>query len=531
MLSLLILLVVSFACKKTNAGGRITKNDSSQETIDSSNQLEFSTYFGSGGRSGQVWEIAFDSSGNMVVTGYGTDYTKRHFPSAHLIGPGGGVNDVVVAKFTPDGKLLWMTLIGGSGGEMGLGIVTDSHDNIYIAGKTGSTDFPTTSGAFDRTHNGGAPSKIGKGIDAYVFKLSPDGKALIYSTFLGGSRNESARGGLAVDDQGFAYVVGSTKSSDFLDENGATPNPAKVNSYLGGKNDAFIAKVAQDGSSIIYSRYLGGSNNTQSEVILGAQVDARGNAYVHAIVSSDDAFTTPNAFDRTFNGGESDSYFAKISPDGKQLLYATYIGGSGNEYAERRMALDDNDNTYLVGSTGSSDFPVINAHQSKKGGRYDGFLVKLDASGQPLFSTYIGGSSRDHTTGPTLDANGNIFVAGGTESIDFEVTSKAYDITYNGGKSDAFLQAYNPSGQLIYSTFLGGGDFDGARNVAVDANGNPILVGGTKSSNFPTTADAHARFLSGGTDGYITKFDRSRMHMAEMRELVPKHKEDTFSRQ
>jgi hypothetical protein len=475
--------------------------------------LVFSTFFGGNGRYGTLREIAFDSAGNIVATGYGPHFTPSDFPTATIIGPGGGGSDIPIVKFTPDGKVLWVTIIGGSGFEKGYGIATDVNDNIYIAGGTGSQDFPTTAGSWDRTNNGGTTEKCPGppicNMDACVLKLSADGKNLIYSTFLGGSGNDGARGGLAVDNQGCAYVVGHTSSRDFLDEGGIA-NPQKVNRYLGGDVDAFVAKVSRDGSSIIYARYLGGSKG--SDVTMGVQVDADGHAFVNVIVRSDDAFTTPNAFDRTFNGGQSDSYFARLSTDGKQLLYATYFGGSGDEWAEHRMALDKSGNAYLVGFTASADFPTINAYRSKIAGPGDGYLVKLNPSGQPVFSTYLGGSRSDVSSGPFLDADDNILVAGLTESSDLEVTNGAYDTTYNGGKSDAFLQIYDPQGRLSYSTFLGGKKGDGARYVAVDVDGNPIVIGSSKSPDFPTSPTAYDQLHSGGDDGFITKFDRSKMH-------------------
>jgi hypothetical protein len=465
--------------------------------------LVFSTFFGGNGRYGTLREIAFDSAGNIIVTGYGPHFLPKDFPEATVIGPA-LVSNVPIAKLTPNGKLLWVTIIGGSGFDKGYGIAVDSLNNIYVAGQTTSSDFPTTQSAWDRTYNGG-------NADAFVLKLSANGKNLIYSTLLGGSGGDGARGGLALDSDGCAYVVGFTGSKDFLDE-GRIANPQKVNRYLGGDFDAFITKVSQDGSSIIYARYLGGSNGKGGEVTVGAQVGAQGHAFVNVIVRADDAFTTPNAFDRTFNGGRADSYFAKLSPDGKQLLYATYFGGSGDEWAEHRMAVDKSGNAYLVGFTASADFPTINAYRSTIGGSGDGYLLKLDPSGQPIFSTYLGGSKGDNVLGPALDANGNILVAGNSESSDFEVTPGAYDRKYNGGKQDAFFQIYDPQGRLNYSTFLGGKKGDGARYVTVDASGNPIVIGSSKSPDFPTTAGAYDQSHSGGDDGFITKFDRSKMH-------------------
>jgi hypothetical protein len=465
-------------------------------------RLGFSRCLG-GSSWGTLRGIAFDSAGNMIVIGYGPEFSPRNFPTATKIGPLGDQN-IPVAKFTPNGALLWMTLIGGSRLNRGYGVVVGSYDEIYVAGQTASPDFPTTPGAYDRTFNGGTPNPAHGPSDAYVLKLSADGQRLIYSTLLGGSKNDGARGGLAVDAQEFAYIVGFTESSDYL-----ASDPARVNDFLGGHSDAFITKLSQDGSRIVYSRFLGGSDNTganATEMAPGVQVDAHGHAYLHVIVRSRDAITTPNAFQRTFKGGRSDTYFAKLSPDGKQLLYATYFGGRGDEFAEHRIALDNSGNVYAVGQTRSPDFPVINAHQPSRGGGPDAYVVKLDPTGQPVFSTYIGGSDDESALGPALDAKGNIFVAGLTGSHDFKVTRNAFDRTFNGVK-DAFLQIYSATGQLLSSTFFGGRGFDFARYVAVDARDNAIVTGETDSRDFSTTPVSCARTNARATDGFIAKFN------------------------
>lgn len=146
--------------------------------------LEFSTFIG-GKRDGTLREIAFDSAGNIVVAGHGAEFVADNFPIATIIGPAANQN-VLVAKFTKAGKLVWMTIIGGSGLDRGYGVVLDKADNIYVAGRTSSSDFPTTPGAYDTTFNGGTPNPVVHGpSDAYVLKLSSDGKRLLYSTYLG----------------------------------------------------------------------------------------------------------------------------------------------------------------------------------------------------------------------------------------------------------------------------------------------------------------------------------------------------------
>ncbi len=466
--------------------------------------LEFITFLGTDlALESTLRDITFDSQGNIIVAGAGV-FDPAGYPPSKITTFGTiDISSAFVASISPDGSQLnWVTLIGGNGNEKGAyGIDINSNNNIYVAGATHSTDFPTTPGAWDRTENNITDMKP----DAFLFKLSPDGSQLIYSTYLGGSEGESARGGLAVDSQGYAYVIGGTASRDFLDENGIA-NPAKVNSFIGGVGDGFVTKVSQDGSSIVYSRYIGSPNDTQhDDTVLGIRVDNQGKAYIHTIVRTDGAYTTPGAYDTSFNGGDADSYYAIISADGKQLLYATYLGGSGGEYAEHNMARDGSGFAYLVGVTSSTNFPIMGGNQSSIGGAEDGFLAKFNAAGQLVHSTYVGGSDDDSAFGPAVDMNGSMYVTGFTKSSNFQTSPGAYDTSHNGDR-DVFFQAYDSSGVLFYSTFLGGGNYDYGRYIAVDPAGDIVIVGETKSSDFPVTPGAYDTTFSGVSDIFIAKF-------------------------
>lgn len=466
---------------------------------------EFSTYL-DGGRWGTLRDIGFDSSGNVVVVGHGC-FLRRSFFGANVFGALDDSN-IIVAKLSSDGsKLLWVSLIGGmnnGGRDRGYGLAVGPEDYIYVAGRTSSTDFPTTPGAYDRTHNGGhsrRDSPHGQ-TDGYVFKLSPDGKKLVYSTFLGGSRDDGFRGGLTVDDEGYAYLCGTTCSGDYLDL-----DSAKVNGYHGGYSDGTLTKLSPDGTEVVWARFFGSSNDRKGEELpLGVKVDSEGNIYAILNIWGSDAFTTVDAYDRTFNGGETDLYFVKVSADGKELLCATYFGGSSSEFAEHGLAMDSEGCVYAVGATLSWDFPAIGAHDASLGGGSDGFLVKFDSTGRPVFSTYIGGSGDESAFGPALDGNGNIFVSGPTGSRDFPFTPDANDGTYNGGEKDAYLQVYNSSGELISSGLAGGSAIDYSRFVAVDGSGNPIIAGDVTSPDYPTTPGSYDPNFSGGGDVFVTKF-------------------------
>ena len=457
---------------------------------------------------GTFWEAAVDSRGDIIVTGYGTEYVPDNFPGARVIGTPEDEN-ILLAKYTPGGRLLWMSIIGGTGKDEALGLALDPSDNIYIAGVTSSLDLPTTPGAFDRTNNGGGTHCSGPhgcNLDAYVMKLAPDGASLVYSTYLGGSGEDIARGGVAVDREGNAYVTGSTASTDFLEKGRTSSRPHKVNAFHGGTHDAFVAKISPDGSGVVYSMYLGGSKDDNEEVGVAVTVDEEGRAYVQAVVRSDDAATTPDAYGPSFRGGVSDTYLTRLFPDGAGQAYATFIGGSGSEFAEHGMKVDRDGNVYITGYTDSADFDRVNAHQSVYGGGGDGYLARIGPDGRPVFSTFVGGRGEDVTFGPAVDREGNVYVTGRTASPDFEVTPGALDMDFNGGV-DSFLRVYGPDGRLLYSTFLGGSGDDNTRGITLDREGNPIILGSTTSKDFPASSGAPAHGGSDYGDGFMVIVD------------------------
>jgi hypothetical protein len=457
---------------------------------ESEDALVFSQVFKSAGNPhASPREVTMDSRENLVMVGHG-NYRPDDFPDAP-VNVIGALDDssIFIIKLAPEGKIQWVTLLGGSKGtgagsgkDRGYGLVLDSSDNIYVAGGTASTDFPTTPGAFDRTHNGGKPNSVHGPQDAYVLKLSANGRKLLYSTYLGGSLNEAARGGLEVDAEGNAYVVGTTRSPDFL-----ANSDNHINSYIGGISDGFVAKVSEDGSKIIFNRFFGTPSAESKEVIIGARLGASGNLYLSGAGGVQPTGEAVAEHSSSGGNGASDVYVACISGDGRQLLFSTYIGGSNFEGVGHRMSIDDEENIYIAGGTLSADLPMVNASQARPGGgNADGYIMKLDSHGKLLFSTYLGGSKEDSAYGPSVDQRGYIYVTGRTASTDFPLTPDAYDRDYNGGDYDAYLQVYNPAGRLVYSTFLGGDAEDYARNaVAVDGT-SAVIIGHTLSTDFPT---------------------------------------------
>ena len=276
-----------------------------------------------------------------------------------------------------------------------------------MAGTTQSPNFPTTSGAFDRT---GAASNFA---DVFVSKLNAAGTALIYSTFVGGSNMEFGNR-LAVDAGGNAYVTGTTKSSNFPTTGGAfdrTQNiPPNCPRCATDVTDGFVFKLNAAGSALRYSTYLGG---TEYDSPRGIAVDGSGNAYVTGETLSSDFPTTAGAFSRT-RRGQYDVFVTKLNPTGSALVYSTFLGGAAVDNGQQ-VQVDGGGNAYVLGSSSSADFPTTaGAFDTTANGGFDATLTKLNPAGSALvYSTFIGTNDVDGGSGLVIDGTGSAYVTGG----------------------------------------------------------------------------------------------------------------------
>ena len=343
------------------------------------------------------------------------------------------------------------------------------------------------------------PQEVGVLIGPYDASrpLIIDPVVLAYSTYLGGS-GEDGGNGIAVDAAGNAYVTGSTGSANFPTTTGA------FQAALGGVRNAFVTKLNATGMTLAYSTYLGGSGN---DFGFGIAVDAAGNAYVTGSTNSANFPTTPGAF-QTALGGGGDAFVTKLNATGTGLVYSTYLGGSSGDTGSG-IAVDVAGNAYVTGYTFSANFPTTpGAFQTAFSGLIDAFVTKLNATGSALFySTYLGGSSDDFGFGIAIDAAGNAYVTGQTNSANFPTTPGAFQ-TALAGVQNAFVTKLNATGSaLFYSTYLGGSGPDVGFGIAADAAGNAYVTGDTFSTNFPTTAGAFQTALGGGADAFVTKLN------------------------
>jgi hypothetical protein len=460
--------------------------------------LVYSTFLGGLGYD-QGSGIAVDATGHVYVTG---ETASVDFPVANALWPtnsggfGGATNplgnEAFVAKFDPTGRtLVYATYIGGNGVDAGIGIAVDDAGHAYATGLTASTNFPVTSNAF-QPQLPGQPFLGFYPSSAFVLKLSPSGDELLYSTYLGGSTDDLGLA-IALDDQGAAYVTGNTLSSDFpLHEQAPR---------FGGGSDAFVAKLTLTENRLSYSTLLGGAGPDFGQ---GIAVDTAGHAIVVGQTASAN-FPITNAVQGQFRGGTFDAFASKLTPDGMALVFSTYLGGAAADEAYG-VALDREGNSYITGYTTSANFPNTNAVFGTIAGR-DAFLTKLSPAGSLIASTFLGGSSNDDGWAVAVDDVGRATVVGTTFSLDFPVTNAIQSA--RSGNLDLFVTRFNPAGDALeFSTYLGGGNQDEARAVAVDTMGAIYVTGFTLSTDFPL-GPALATFqpaYGGGTgDAYVMK--------------------------
>jgi len=456
--------------------------------------LVYSTFLGEAWQEGGS-SVTVDSAGNAYATG---NTASVNFPTV----PGSydtsfnGAYDVFLVKLNPSGTgLIFATFLGGSNGEYGPDVTLDFNRNIYVAGETFSNDFPITPGAFD-TIFGTSGASTG-----YVTKLNPSASSLLYSTFIGG--NSTHLTSLAVDSGGNAYVTGDTCDLDFPVTPGAfdtvlgpcpVPYAVKLNpsgtdleyaTFLGdgitaygievdslgyayltgytdnaaipvtpgafdttynGAMDAFVTKVNQDGSGLVYSSFLGGAANDYG---MDITVDVADNAYVTGYTMSAGFPTTPGAYDQTHNGFD-DVFVVKVNDQGSAILYGTFLGGASGD-SGGSIVVDAAGSAYVSGGTGSAGFPTtVETFDDTINGAADVFVTKLDDMGGTLmYSTFLGGSGIDVAVGIARDSAGFVYVTGTTYSPEFPVSAGAFDTTYDAD-GEAFLAKLDLTAAIPY---------------------------------------------------------------------------------
>jgi Beta-propeller repeat len=480
--------------------------------IDPSLSVSYATFLGGAGTD-TATGLAVDSTGKIYVGG--TTTSESTFPETSTrLGPADGPAEFFIAKINPavtgPGSLVYLTFLGGSGIQAGGSVAVDSLGNVAITGTTTSTDFPVTdlTGPTDGLTSG-------YGNDVIVSEIDPTGAHLVFSTLFGGSGAQSMNGtgGIALASSGNVYISSDTNTTPL--DSGSTDLPVTTGAFqttwAGEPSDGFLAifqppSAPGGAATLTYCSYLG-TASPGAMGVGGIAVDQSGNAYIAGFAASSGSFPSKNAFQASYGGGASDAFLMKISPlsQGLQdLIYATLIGGSGNDQA-LAVAVDalNTPKAYVTGTTQSSDFPIHGAvgayqaalHASAKANAFLTVVAQDALSGQTslAYSTYLGGSAADAGQGIAVIAQNAVYLTGQTTSWDFPWHDNLQPFN---GAGDAFVAKLDPtssgSASLIYATPLGGTSPAGAsasatgNGIAADTVGHVYVAGATTSGGFPT---------------------------------------------
>ncbi len=459
--------------------------------------LDYGTYWGNLGCEG-AYHVTTDAANNVYVVG-ATNVAA--FPAQTTDCQAEDYYDLFVMKLDPSqpgaNQRIYTTYLGGNKLDLADAVYVDATGNVYVGGYSWSDNFPTTTNAYQRTFGGGLA-------DALALRLNAQGTPT-YASYVGGSDFEEAFD--MTVSQGLIHLVGSTSSSNF-------PTTANAYQRTYRNNDGFIAVIdpAQSGAgSLVYATLFGGGNSEEIDAI----AVANGLIYFAGVTASSD-LPLQNPIYATISTDMSDIFAAildRAQTGEAQLRFSTFLGGNDQEMPGG-VAVDAAGRMHLTGYTKSSNFPhtaVSPAH----GGLLDGFVAKLDpVTPALLFSRFVGGSGRDGLRDILLDSTGNIYVAGGSGSANLSLVSPI-QAEYKGGaakadepygwlgEGDALVAKFAPDGAMLFGTYLGGTGFDMAMGISLAANGKVYVAGGTNSTNFSTTANAHQGTNAGKFDAFV----------------------------
>ncbi len=466
--------------------------------------LDYSTYLG-GSFQNDINGLAIDSAGNAYVAGF---TTSTDFP----ITPGSFQTtcqanctvdgDAFVTKLNATGDaLIYSTYLGGTSSDEAMAVAIDSAGNAYVTGETFSSDFPLTASAFQSTPGGD--------FDIFVSKLDPTGSTLLYSTLLGGFADDNGTS-IAVDNAGNAFIGGHSFALSLPNNFPITPGAFQTSAP--GNDIGIVARVdtnASGAASLVYSSFLGGSFVTE---VFDLALDSSDNVYVTGETESTDFPVTPGAF-RTqciFKMGSScsDAFVTKFNPLGTAAVYSTYLGGSSTDDGNG-IAVDAAGHAFVVGDTRSTDFPLKNPFQKVNRGGVNGedaFVTELNLTGSKLeHSTYLGGNQDDVAFGVAIDASGNAYVTGITESHNFPLKKPLQSTIVGQFLDHVFVSRFNEAGnKLVFSTFLGGSGLDVGLRIRADSTSHAYVTGFTDSTDFPVTPGAF-QTTNSSTSGFVTK--------------------------
>lgn len=478
--------------------------------------LAFCTYLGGTGGE-NLRDVATDSEGNVYVTGGTSSADFPTTPGAYdrAFGTGGsdlgtgGPMDVFVTKLSLTGELVWSTFVGGPNYDRAYAIEVGEDDSVFVAGRAGP-GFPTSEDVSQPEFGGHTERRglYGKQ-DGFIAKLSSDGTRLLWATYFGGDDGGFIRD-LDVDSVGNVYVVSAGNSRAQHPHVTAGTYDTTHN----GAQDAVVAKISADGRRVIWGTYLGGSQNDGGGP--SVRVDSSNGEVVVVGNTSSPDLPTPNGHDRTYNGAgptNGDAFLAKLSADGSDLVFATYLGGSRQEgNGTHNLAIGPRGEIIAAHWTKSNDIPILPGgfRTTHAGGAADAIIWKFSPTGELLANTYLGGNGDENIQGTVVDPQGNVYLSiDACASTDFPVTSTAFQVRNGGGPDAAFALLSPDLAQVVYATYLGGRGHDGSREAALAPDGSYVCAGDTASSDLPVRK-AYDATLAGRSDGFVARFSPRR---------------------
>lgn len=446
--------------------------------------LSYASYLGGSG-SDVAYGVATAGFSEAYVVGatMSTDFPLT--PGA--IDPSAAGQDAFVVRVNFNGSaLLGATYFGGSGADAAHDVAVGADGTIYVCGDTASSDFPTTSGAFDVSYGGGG--------DGFVLRLAPGFNGLYFSTFLGGSGVDALRG-IELSPSGAVVVAGSS--------DGAFPTTLGVfQAAPAGGADAVFAALTSAGNAVVLGGRCGGSGADRANAL--ALDPTTGDLLLAGETGSANWPTTAGAWIVAPPGpsGTTDGFAAQVSFDGATLLWSTFVGGAADD-AAYGIATDGFGATFVGGRTFSTNFPTTSgAFDTVFDGASDGFVAVLDLFGGGMASTFVGGGADDGVTDVAADLSGGPQLAGFSDSADFPVTFDGFQPTPAGGKDGFFAKVDAFASTVDYATFLGGAGDDVAQALVTDPKGGTFVVGGVQS-DFPATSGAFDQTAGGAGDAFI----------------------------